>query len=225
MPKTRRHRHNQVKWSKKLHHTISKKLDGRIIPDLPENHHLQLTSASLASARDHAMATTLLIEYGCDGSALALQRVCFEAVVRSLWLYELATPKWTDDPANARQGRKYLEDAAKDKFPSIYKMLEGMETSIFLNIFKERYLHEWNSYTHGGMKQLLGKLSTEGLDVNYNHADIKQALTFSDLCFIISSILTAKLCGDLELAESYARDFIRDNKWLAEWTSEKSREA
>ena len=225
MTRSRRHRQNQVKWSKKLHRTIANKLDGRTIPSLSHDNHLLLTCASLANARDHAMATTLLIEYGCDGSALALQRVCFEAMVRGLWLYELATPKWTDDPANARQSRKYLEDASKDEFPRINTMLECMETSIFLNIFKHRHLNEWNSYTHGGMKQLLGKISTVGLEVNYSDADISEALTLSDLCFIISSIFTVKLCGDSELAETYVRDFIGNNKWLTEWETEKFREA
>lgn len=219
MTRTEWHRQNHVEWSKELHRTIANKLDGRKIPGLPENEHLQLTCASLANAREHAIATTLLIEYKCDGSALALQRVCFEAVVRSLWLYELATPKWIDDSEKAKQGRKYLEDAAKDDFPKIYTMLEGMETSSFLNIFKQRFLKEWNSYTHGGIKQLLGQLSDKGLEVSFNETEIKQAITFSDLCFILSSILTAKLSGDLTLADTYARNFILNNKWLHEWTS------
>ena len=164
------------------------------------------------------MATTLLIECRCDASALALQRVCFEAVVRSLWLYELATPKWTDDPEKAKERQNYVENAGRDKFPKIYRMLEGMETSSILNIFKEKYLDEWNSYTHGGIKQLSGLLSEEGLSVAYGDTEMKQALTFSDLCFIVSSVFTARLAGNMALAETYVRRFIQNNKWLYEWT-------
>ena len=183
-------RQEHVAWSKELHRKIVTELNGRQISGLSENQHLQFTCASLANTREHAMATTLLIECSCDSSALALQRVCFEAVVRSLWLYELATPKWTDNPENDQKRLKYLKDAAKDEFPKIYQMLECMETASFLNVFKEQHLKEWNSYTHGGTRQLVGQLSEEGLQVNYEDAEIKQAITFSIGRTVLTSALT-----------------------------------
>ena len=65
------------------------------------------------------MAITQLIEWGFDGSAMALQRPCFEAWVRSLWLLELAGREWSEDPEKEMLRQEYFDRIAKDEFPSV----------------------------------------------------------------------------------------------------------
>ena len=198
-------RGRHVIWSKDLQNKVWVDLNGRKIPELSINSHLQLLCASLANAKEHGMAITQLIEWGFDGSAMALQRPCFEAWVRSLWLLDLAGREWSEDLEKARLRQKYFNDIARDEFPSVGRMIDMLENNETIGKFKKDHWSRLCSYTHGGKSQLRGQLSGNGVEVRFSSDEIREALSISDCSSLVVVASFAKFLEDDCLFSKYCQ--------------------
>ena len=198
-------RHRHVLWSKDLQNRMWVDLNGRRLPELSTSVHHQLVCASLANAKEHGMAITQLIEWGFDGSAMALQRPCFEAWVRSLWLLELAGREWSEDSEKERLRQEYFDRIAKDEFPSVGRMIEMLENNEMIGQFKRDRWSHLCSYTHGGQSQLSGQLSDNGVEVRFSPDEVREALSISDCSSLVVGASFAKLLDDDCLFSKYCQ--------------------
>ena len=192
-------RDKHVLWSKYIDAEVQRRLNLKTSP-LSYDRRVQLVCGLFANTIGHSRAITLLIEERHDGSALALVRPCFDAFVRALWLMWCAT----DD--------EILEigptENEQDDFPPPNKMINAIkkrEVGIReLKTIKQMGWVEWNSYTHGGWKQIRGQLSTEGfLSPTYDPDEVGAALVYSDHWYLHIAVLLAEAADNVSLTQDF----------------------
>ena len=187
-----------LKDSLRIMDDVATKISGVIIHDLPEDRRLQIAGALFKLAIDHSQAIVVLVGAGsdCYSSALALQRPCFEAFTRGLWVKWCAT-----DP-------EIIDVVKKDEFPP------GIETKIetsevfsgqlkALKSIKQQFWTLWCSLTHGGMEQIVGQLSTSGIESNHDPGKIQQALYWASLWQLVSATQLAAAADDEPLVRYF----------------------
>ena len=185
-----------LKQSQRIMDDGATKLDGLKAPDIPESERLQLSCALFSLAIEHSQAIVVLVESGCNSSALALQRPCFEAFTRGIWLRWCAT-----EP-------KIIEVVEGDKFPPMACLLEAIETSEIwpleaLKCLKKKAWHYWCSLTHGGMGQIDNQRSENGIGSNHDPVQIQQALYLANLWYLLSATQLAIAAGEESLIQYF----------------------
>lgn len=176
-------------------------LDGLKMPDLPYNKKLQLAMPCQHLAIEHGQAIICLVDKGLYGSALALQRPMFEAIVRGVWIRYSATDK-------------EVEKATDGKFPHTEIMVnnsprwEDQNSTPPLNEIKEIWWKRFCDYTHGGSGQIRARLSNSGLQANYNNADVIAALRWSDMTQLYSGVEIADAACNVSLAKEFLNCMI-----------------
>ena len=186
--------------SQRIMDDVATKLNVLKVPDLSESKRLQLSCALFKLAIDHSQAIVVLVDKECNSSALALQRPCFEAFTRGMWL------KWcaTDPEIN-----KVLE---KDEFPEMWKLVEKIEANEefqleALKCVKEKAWSHWCSLTHGGMGQIVDQWSKNGIGSNHDPVQIQQALYSANLWYLLSATQLAITAGEESLIQ-YFQDLV-----------------
>ncbi len=165
---------NSLAKSMSLASWITDHLNGLTIKNLPHDRRLQMAMACQHLAIEHSQAIIALIDKGWYGSALALQRPLFEAVVRGVWLRYTATDH-------------EIDEAAKGHFPDLERMTSKSPESMNqgdappLKVLKDHWWRQLCGYTHGGPEQLLARLDHTGIQANYRTEEILAALRWSDV--------------------------------------------
>ena len=188
---------DSLKKSKKLSAWVADRLDGLKIPDLPNNRRIQLAMACHHLVIEHGQAIILLVDNELYGSALALQRPMFEAIVRGVWLRYSATNKEVDKTAAGRF--LTLEEMARNSL-----RLNDKKDTPPLKDIKEIWWNRLCGYTHGGLEQIRSRLDNTGLQANYCSAEAMAALRWSDMAQLYSGVEVA----DAACNESLAREFL-----------------
>lgn len=182
--------------SKKLSDWVACRLDGQRIPNLSRDKRLQLAMACHHLAIEHAQSIICLIDHEFHGSALALQRPMFEAVIRGVWLRYTAT-------------NIQLDQAARGKFPNANRMVGGSSRPSDqsgpppLSALKDIWWRQFCGYTHGGTEQIFARLSSSGLRVDYQRDDVIGALRWSDQIQLYSGVEMMDAVGDVALAREF----------------------
>ena len=175
---------------------VAKHLNGLPIEELPHNRRLQFAMAFQHLAIEHSQAIISLVDNELYGSALALQRPLFEAVVRGVWLRYTATPH-------------EVERAAKGKFPSFETMTSNSPKSMNqsddppLQVLKHRWWSQLCDYTHGGPEQLLARLDHTGVRAIYLDEQVLAALRWSDTVQLFAGIQMADAANNAPLAQAF----------------------
>ena len=188
---------NSVEKSKLLSDWVAARLNGLRMPELPNNKRLQLAIACQHLAIEHGQAIILLVDNVLYGSALALQRPMFEAIVRGVWLRYSAT-------------NKEVDKAAAGRFPDTEKMarnslqLNDKKNTLPLKDIKEIWWNRLCGYTHGGLEQIRSRLDNTGLRANYCNAEVMAALRWSDMAQLYSGVEVALAACN----ESLTREFL-----------------
>ena len=199
---------NSLEKSKLLSDWVAARLNGLRISGLPNNKRLQLAMACQHLVIEHGQATILLIDNELYGSALALQRPMFEAIVRGVWLRYSAT-------------NKEVDKAAAGRFPDTEEMasnslqLNDKKNTPPLKDIKDIWWNRFCGYTHGGLEQIRARLDNTGLQANYCSAEVMAALRWSDMAQLYSGVEVAVAACN----ESLAREFLncmRDYEELSE---------
>lgn len=196
-------------WNREEHVWLSKCIKAEVtrtrkclkIPGVPGNERQELACGSFANSIGHSRAITLLVDTRYDGSALALARPCFDAYHRGLWLMHCATDeevqKVGKDEKNAFPGFKTMTDAINaTRLPS------GA-----LGHIREIAGTLWHSYTHGGLEQILGQLSPEGLEENYPLDSVAEVLMSADFWHLFSAAELANAADNATLASQFLARF------------------
>ena len=176
---------------------IANRLDGLKIRDLPQDQRLQLAMSCQHLASEHAQAIIVLMNNELCGSAFALQRPMFEAILRGVWLRYSAT-------------QEEIEELVSRGFPTTEQMavnsprLEDGSTISPLKVIKDQWWNELCGYTHGGSQQILARLSSAGLQSNFGEGELAAALRWSEVAQLFSGVELA----DAACNESIARELL-----------------
>jgi len=130
-------------------------------------------------------------------SAIALQRLQFEAMVRALWLHDVATDAWID-----RYFAAVKVNPMKDPnfSPSVGEMLEALSTTChapavrMLVALKDAAWGPMNSYVHSGIHPVLRQ------HVEFPSEYAVQVLRNSNGLAGMAATLTAIMIGDAGIA-------------------------
>ena len=187
-----------LETSKELWAWVACQLNGHEIPELPCNKRLQLALACQHLAIEHAQSIICLIDHELHGSAMALQRPMFEAIIRGVWLRHSAT-------------KHQVHQAAKGKFPNSEDMVrsspspKGQDHAPPLRALKDNWWKRFCGYTHGGAEQILPRLGSSGLRASYRRDDVIVALRWSDMVQLFSGTEILVAARDVELAREFLR--------------------
>ena len=166
---------------------IANRLDGLKIRDLPQDQRLQLAMSCQHLASEHAQAIIVLMNNELCGSALALLRPMFEAILRGVWIRCSAT-------------QEEVNKALSGAFPSAEQVavnspqLDDERATQPLRVVKQMWWKDLCDYTHGGSRQILARLCETGLQANYGNDELVAALRWSDVAQLFFRSGTGK-CG------------------------------
>jgi hypothetical protein len=158
-----------------------------------------LPLAYLNLSLDHHRAIILLMRSGLFGSAMALVRPTFEAMIRSHWVAGCATETQVE------------EIAEKDdfKFPKMDDMTAAVDRVFSdpndeeLTFFQQAKKDGWeamNSYTHSGLRQLARQFSGDRVESRYPETDLISGVNASTTSVLLHGYLIAKISGQEEAA-------------------------
>lgn len=117
-----------------------------------------LTQGTCSVAIEHGVSVCVLVEMENVASAIVLQRAQFEAVVRSIWLHDVATAEWIDRYFTAVKANP-LKDPTFS--PPMSEMLSALADSRhapaarMLNVLKDAAWGPLNSYVHSGIHPII----------------------------------------------------------------------
>jgi len=83
--------------------------------------------ALCGAAYEHAVSQRLLLEAGLTGTALALCRLHFEAVVRAVWTIQCANDAWLEDFTTPVEAAEHREPASQ---VAVGRMLDHIERDV-----------------------------------------------------------------------------------------------
>jgi len=144
-------------------------------------------------AAEHHASIVYLAQGQLYGSAFALLRVEFEALLRGLWLRSAATDKDVD---------RFMRGVVKK---SVAEMLEaavgrGCDKAALLSHVKALKWSVFNSFTHTGHQALLRRVgpNTTGYE-NYAEQDIRTCLNHAGLLGCMAASAMAEYTGNEQL--------------------------
>lgn len=110
-----------------------------------------LSLALCHAAFEHAVSQRVLIDAGLTGTALALCRLQFEAVVRAAWMGKGASNKWVKAFTTAVEGEGHKEPIMGPPIPSMLDAFEKHAPHIATE-FRKLYstIEGMHSFVHGG---------------------------------------------------------------------------
>ena len=183
--------------SQRIMDDVATKLSALKVPELPESDRLKISCALFKLAIDHSQAIVILVGSGCDSSALALQRPCFEAFTRGVWV------RWCISDPELTEVRK------KGEFPEMWKLVKKIEANEEFQLEALKYVKEqawshWCGLTHGGMEQIVRQWSKNGIESNHDPTEIEQALHWADLWQLLSATQLAIASGEASLVQYFS---------------------
>jgi hypothetical protein len=144
---------------------------------------------------EHHTSIVTLCKLKLFGSAFALLRVQFEALVRGLWLLNVASEA---------DVTKFRSDKGVPRFGQMIKSIENAREIDYgtLSYLKEQQWSIFNSFTHTGIEALSRRMGIEttGYD-NYSTEDGIRALRYSGLITLMSTAELALLKNDEGLVQ------------------------
>jgi hypothetical protein len=122
-----------------------------------------------------------LIEHQLRGSAFALVRALYEPLYRAHWVNACATE---------RQIEKIIQ--GKNIFPNMKTMVEEIDhkydTDDFWQVVKKNSWVAMNDYTHSGMRQIARRFFQNGVEPNYDVAEIKEVLDGTNVALLLMAL-------------------------------------
>ena len=168
----------------------------------------QLVVASVDIALEHHEAIGLLAKSQLYGSAFALVRVVWEAMLRALWINKVASSE-------------QIERASRDEWKwnmtqvhiDIKKAYSPYMKAEEVDPFFEQTEEVWEaacSYTHSGALQLARRFTFDELKPDYSEGAIAQALNLATMAHVL-------LLPRLLLSMGYIQEVDDANAGLAQY--------
>ena len=121
-----------------------------------------LTTALSQIAIQHTSSQRILIEIDHHVSALALVRLTFESLVRSIWTHHCASDEWIKQMTSPMEPGRLEEPIMGPPMESMLQSIDKVEPPYIgqmLRELKERTWQPMNSYVHGGSRAIAQVLS------------------------------------------------------------------
>jgi len=117
-----------------------------------------LTQGTCSIAIEHGLSVCTLIEDGHLTSAIALLRPQFEAVVRALWLHDVATDDWLERYFQAAKANPMKDPNASPQMTDMLNALSSKRLAPavrMLQALKDAAWGPMNSYIHSGIHPIV----------------------------------------------------------------------
>ena len=170
----------------------------------PPGRRTQLQVAYCHLVIEHQFAVAHLLEGRMTGSAFALARPAFEALVKGLWLYHCAT----DEELEKHASGKELDQIAKLSERLLLVDLPAVITTSIHRV-KTNYWKALSSLTHMGHSQLRHWLNEDGVQANYPDAALHELANFASFMALVAG-------RELALRASNTEGVIRLTNMLPE---------
>jgi hypothetical protein len=158
------------------------------------------SAACLHLSFEHFGAIVVLLQSKLNGSAAALVRLQYEAVIRGMYFYQCASEG---------QAEKFF---AGIEPPKIKVMIEALEKKpgFTSGVFSRVHQREWktmNSYTHGGSAQVQRRFAGADLVNHYSESDRLDILKAANGMVLMAATHAAIACGSLEIARELKEEY------------------
>lgn len=169
---------------------LDMKLDGLKVKD---GAGARASAALFHLSIEHFGAIVVLLQSRLNGSAAALVRLQYEAMIRGMYFYQCASES---------EAEQFFSGAEP---PRIKAMIEALERKPGLTsgVFSRIHLREWktmNSYTHGGSAQMQRRYEGSDLANHYSETDRLDILNSAKGMALVAATHAALACGSLEVA-------------------------
>jgi hypothetical protein len=165
---------------------IAERQDGLVIKT---DNAARVPGVLLDLSLEHHIGIVQLVTCRMNGSAFALIRAQFEALVRGLWLHLCAT---------AEQLQAFVD---KDSLPLNFgQMIEAIEKhdsfgDKVLSGIKTQVWKAMHGYTHGGMHQIARRIKSDSIEPNYDPEEIIEVLKASGLLALLALLQIGRLAS------------------------------
>lgn len=165
---------------------INLKLSEILSGEYPDDRRVTITLAYCNLALDHHTAIILLLRNRLYGSALALVRPVFEAMLRAHWVVGCAKHAEVDQLAEDHDF-DIMSRADPDRIDATFQA-DGF--------FRQAKTDAWkamNAYTHSGLPQLVRQFSGTRVEASYSEPDVLEGLRASTASVLLLGYLLANL--------------------------------
>lgn len=176
--------------------SLNRKMDGLKIKNSTSS---RASAALLQLSLEHFGAIIVLLQKHLNGSAAALVRLQYEALIRGFYYFQCASESETE---------KFFSG---EEPPKIKAMIENLEmtpgfTSGVLSRVHSREWKTMNSYTHGGAAQVQRRYAGSDLANHYSEVDRLDILKAAKGMALMAAIHAALSYGSLELANELKQE-------------------
>lgn len=159
----------------------------------------RLFNGFLHLSLEHFGSIILLVRGGMVGSAAALIRPQYEALIRGLYFQDCASDIKVESFVNG-----------KDPV-SLYKMVESIEKSFAvennpISSIYEDLKNRMHSFTHGGIEQIERRFTNEELVNSFQEKETIKLIQLSKILAIHSATLAAAVAGKDDLANEFVAE-------------------
>jgi len=165
---------------------INSKLSQILSGEYPDDRRVTITLAYCNLALDHHTAIILLLRNRLYGSALALVRPAFEAMLRAHWVVGCAKDAEVDQVA---------EDHDFDIMSRVdpNRIGAAFQADGFFRQAKTDAWKAMSAYTHSGLPQLVRQFSGTRVEASYSEPDVLEGVRASTASVLLLGYLLAKL--------------------------------
>jgi len=185
------HTMSMLVQTQRLSDALYSLFDGRSTPSATRQF---LAAGAHDAVHEHHRAIGFLVREQLCGSAFVLRRAMFDGCLRGLWLTHIATDTEVDRFAAETYDPKPVRVLAALKTLSI----SGAET---LRQFYEAGWKAMSSYTHGGFRQVVGRLGVGFVGASYTAEELDSLLQHANWFALLSAIELSEISKDVRLQE------------------------
>lgn len=185
--------------------TINSELDG--LP-LPNETRECIATALFQLTIEHFNAVTVLLERNLGGSAAALVRLQYEALIRGLYFWHVASDA---------EAKSFIEGNDPPKIKKMIERLEQMPRFVS-GALSTVHAREWtamNSFTHGGSAQVLRRFQQGNLAGQTTDSEVKHILKSCQYAAYVAAFMVAAACRSSDAAKrvSDAHERLGFDQW------------
>jgi hypothetical protein len=147
--------------------------------EYPRNTKTFVLVAYVDIALEHHKAIWLLTKSELNGSAFALVRLPWDALLRALWINKVATEQQIEQASRDELQFPHMRDMRADIKQAYFSDAppeQAQRFDWFIQFLKEAW-PSMSSYTHSGGLQLARRFTGDELKPNYSEGEIVEALS------------------------------------------------
>jgi len=154
--------------------------------EYPQDTKTFLLRAYVDIAMEHHDAIWLLAKCRLNGSAFAMVRLVYDAMLRAFWINKVATEQQIEQATRDELGfpiEKICDEVKRDYFSD-----RPPDEALLFDNFLQRIKEAWGpmcSYTHSGELQLAGRFTDDELKPNYSEGEIAEALNLVTVALLL----------------------------------------